>query len=161
MPAPKTKPAPDIADARLKALADKAAAGFPETWIATKEGDVIAGKFLRLETAATEYGIQPLIVLETEDGSERSVWLLHEALRSQFNRIRPQTGDNIAVLYLGKQKVKNKTAGRADSYHNWRVTSDKATTEAGWDILGNAPSVGNISEPDETTMEDAAGDIPF
>lgn len=157
MPAPKSKPAPEVTGSNLRALLDKAEAGYPESWVPENKGDQIAGKFLRVERGMTGFGPAPIVVLEMEDGTERSVWLLSETLRSGFGRIRPASGDNIAVLYLGKQKVKNQAPGRASEYHNFRVVSDKTTTESSWDsILGPAET---YSAPESVTPDDE--DIPL
>lgn len=158
MAAPKSKPAPAIQDESLKALADAAQAGFPETWIPEKNGDIIAGTFVRLDSGMTSFGMSPIVVIRTEDGQERSVWLLHEALRSQLNRIRPNTGDKLAILYLGKTEVKTKTQGRASEYHNYRVTSDKATEESSWDSLLGSATIQTTTEDDVPVSDD---DIPF
>lgn len=159
MPAPKTKPAPEITDAALRELYESALAGYPEGWIPENKGDVIAGTFIRLEIGRTAFGPAPLVVLKTEDGTERSVWILHEALKTQFNRIRPATGDSIVVVYLGKEKVKNPSPGRAKEYHNWRVTSDKVSTEAAWDILGTQENL--LTDDGGEVDPDADGTIPY
>ena len=98
-----------------------------ETFRFSHEGDEIAGVVVRLDVADTEYGQQRIVVVDPGDGNLRSIWLLHDALRSQMEKLRPEPGDVIAVRYLGRQKSVN---GR--SYHAYTVTSDRDRPQFQW-----------------------------
>lgn len=102
-------------------LIDQAKAGYPESWIPKKKDEAIAGKLVKVDRATTTYGPCKIAVLETEDGSKRSVWLFHTALISQFESASPSIGDGVAIVYLGK--VKSKEEGHSD-YHSYRVATD-------------------------------------
>ena len=102
-------------------LIDEAKKGYPESWIPKKEGDAIAGKLIKVDKASTAYGPCKIAILETDNGTVFGVWLLHQALVSQFESANPQIGDGVAVLYKGK--VKSKEAGHSD-YHSYRVVTD-------------------------------------
>ena len=105
-------------------LLEQAKKGYPESWIPKKEGDAIAGRLVKVDRATTAYGPCKIAILETEDGNQHGVWLLHTTLVSQFDSANPQIGDAVAVLYKGK--VKSKEAGHSD-YHSYRVVTDGST----------------------------------
>lgn len=139
------------------ALLERAAAGYPESWIPEKKGESIVGKFVRLEPGRSAFGPVPIAVIETPDGALRSVWLFHEALRSQMGTAEPQPGDSIAIVYNGKVKAKNPTPGRADSYHSYRVVKD--TPEAADGRVNWATVTGDVfapAVPDDMDVEDGA-----
>jgi hypothetical protein len=98
-----------------------------ETFRFAHEGDEIVGTVVRLDVADTEYGSQRIVVVDPGDGNLRSIWLLHDALRSQMEKLRPEPGDVIAIRYLGRQKSAN---GR--SYHAYTVTSDRDRPQFQW-----------------------------
>jgi hypothetical protein len=98
-----------------------------ETFRFSKAGDEIVGTVVRLDVADTEYGQQRIVVVDPGDGNLRSIWLLHDALRSQMEKQRPEPGDVIAVRYLGRQQSAN---GR--SYHAYTVTSDRERPQFQW-----------------------------
>lgn len=149
-----------------QALIDQAKAGYPESWIPEKEGEALAGKFLRIEMGWSEYGRAPIAIVESEDGKERSVWLFHEALRSQFATAAPQPGDSVAVLYLGKQKPKTHTPGKAKEYHNYRVVKEAGEgrdNRVDWDVF---TSLGSVVTPaasanGDTSESADSDDIPY
>jgi hypothetical protein len=83
------------ATARLAALAEQ---DLPEPWIPSSDDPMIIGEFIRLEQGPTVHGPAWIVVLKTEDGKERSVWLLHTVLRNEFARHRPQPGEYVFDL---------------------------------------------------------------
>ncbi len=105
-----------------------------ETFKFSKAGDEIAGIVARLDVADTDYGQQKIVVVDPGDGNLRSIWLLHDALLSQMEKLRPQPGDVIAVRYLGKQQA----AASGRSYHAYTVTSDRERPQFQWGTPGAA-----------------------
>jgi hypothetical protein len=97
---------------------------FPPGWQPEKEGETITGVFLRLETGFTSFGESRVAVLATDEG-ERSVWLFHNSLWSEFRRAQPAPGERIAIRYLGMQDVKSPVAGRNSKFHAYRVAVDR------------------------------------
>ena len=87
--------------ARLAAQADQE---LPESWIPSTEEPTIVGTFIRLEQGPTVRGLAWIVVLKTEDGRERSVWLLHTVLRNELARQRPQAGELVLIKYEGKKE---------------------------------------------------------
>ena len=79
------------------------------------------GRWSGLEVASTDYGPQKIVVIDPGDGNLRSIWLLHDALLSQFMKLKPQPGDVVAIRYLGKQLA----AASGRSYHAYTVSSDR------------------------------------
>jgi hypothetical protein len=120
----------------------------PESWKPENPGDEIAGIVVKLDSAfdreGTEHGI---IVLKTDDGSLRSVWLLGEALRNQVLKASPQPGDRLLIQYRGK--VKSKGSGRM--YHDFRVATDRQVS-TWWDRMGKSAKA--------ATTEDAPDAFP-
>lgn len=122
----------------------------------TSEGDEIAGVVVRLDVADTDYGPQKIVVLDPGDGKLRSIWLLHDALISQMEKLRPAPGDVIAVRYLGRQQAV--ASGR--SYHAYTVTTDRERPQFQW---GNAvPAAGTATETwaDDTPLPPEPPDEP-
>ena len=77
---------------RAAALRDRVAAAPPQSW-RPDEGhpNPIVGELVRIDDASTAY--QPRVkiaVLDTPEG-EWGIWLLHDVLRDEFQRQRPQS----------------------------------------------------------------------
>jgi hypothetical protein len=132
------------AEDRLAAAKAKLDQPRAETLKFTTAGDEIVGTVVRLDVADTEYGPQRIVVVDPGDGNLRSIWLLHDALRSQMAKLKPQPGDVVAVRYLGRQKS---ASGR--SYHAYTVTTDKDRPQFSWDGVP-APA----DPPDNYAFED-------
>jgi hypothetical protein len=99
----------------------------PEAWRNPEPGEEIAGTVVRVEAGDLGDGPVPIVVIDTGDETLRSVWVFHDALRSQLEKLQPQAGDAIAIRYNGKQKSAN---GR--SYHSYTVGSDKPRAQFQW-----------------------------
>jgi hypothetical protein len=57
---------------------------YPESWLWSEHGDLVAGTFLRFDEGMTkEYGAKVIAVLVV-DGAERGIWLTQQALHSKF-----------------------------------------------------------------------------
>jgi hypothetical protein len=106
-----------------------------ETFRFNHEGDEIAGTVVRRDVADTEYGEQRIVVVDPGDGNLRSIWLLHDALRSQMEKLAPEIGDVIAVRYLGRQQ-----SGNGRSYHAYTVAMDRERPQFQWDTSPAATS---------------------
>lgn len=134
---------------RLLEMAE-AAADYPESWIPENAGDHLIGFFAGLTKGPTAFGESPIVLINVA-GTLRSVWVFHEALKSQFLRARPEIGEEICIFYKGKRKAKNPTPGRSPEYHDYVVTVDRG--DAGsmtWDALD-----GLSTEADEAGDEEA------
>lgn len=120
-------------------MREKLEAGYPVPWIPNENGDEdeIIGTFVRLEQAPTRsYGMQWVMILaEAETGVERSVWLLHTVLRNELSKLKPVTGEVVAIKHLGKKEPQ----GGGQEYDDYRVVVDRvAGTQANWDAVGGA-----------------------
>ena len=101
----------------------------PESYRFTEAGQVLSGTVAGLDVGTTYEGDRVrIVVIDPDDGNPPcSVWLLHDAMRSQMNRIRPRIGERLAIRYNGKIMSRNERP-----YHSYTVVSDR---EAGadWD----------------------------
>ena len=105
---------------------------FPEAWIFNgpdAHGRSLVGEFVRLERATTRFGDSSIVVLRLKDGSERSVWLLWAALRSQFRQARPKPGELIKVSFHGE-----KISAAGNTYLDYRVRVQR-DQELSWDDI--------------------------
>ena len=116
----------------------------PEAWRNPSEGDEIAGTVVRVEAGDLGDGPVPIVVIDPGDGNLRSIWLFHDALRSQMEKVQPQAGDVIAVRYNGKQK-----SGSGRSYHSYTVGTDKPRAEFQWGKRPQRQDAASVDPPEE------------
>jgi hypothetical protein len=87
-------------------------------WKPEEEGDTILGTVASFEHPKTKDGrYLPVLILETEDDGPTRVAVLHSVLKNELLERRVQTGDRIAIRYVG-QKTAEKS-GR--TYIAYRV----------------------------------------
>lgn len=109
---------------RAAELRDRVAAAPPQSW-RPDEGhpNPIVGELIRVDDGSTAY--QPRVkiaVLQTPEEGEWGVWLLHDVLRDEFQRQRPQVGELVAVYYGGKSDkgyVRYRVAVDRDGSQDW------------------------------------------
>jgi len=109
----------------------------PESYRFETQGQELLGTVTGLDIGTTWEGerVRIVVVDAGDDGPPHSVWLLHDALKSQMTRLRPQPGDRIGIRYNGKETGKS---GR--SYHSYTVVTDRQAAAFTWDETGT-PSV--------------------
>lgn len=62
---------------------------------------MLVGEIVRYETGMTEYGEAPIVVVANEDNGELlSVWLLHQVLLSEFQKLKPKPGERVGIKRL-------------------------------------------------------------
>jgi hypothetical protein len=118
----------------------------PKPWKFDTDGPMIVGTFRGLEFGTTAYGQCPVVTLELEDGTERSVWCFHTVLRNEMKRSQPKLGERVGILYLGKIHPE----GGAE-YVGYRVKVDREDgDEIDWSRVGDpgdvAPEVPELVE---------------
>lgn len=140
---------------RAERLAEKVNQGYPEAW-KPNAGETFVGVFQRLETGHTSYGQAWIAILtDPASGQERSIWLLHTALRNQFKRQAPAPGELVAVKYEGKT-----TSQSGMKYDNWTVRVDRGDTTPDWSKVAGDDEPATASRDDfQVGPED--DDIPF
>jgi hypothetical protein len=117
----------------------------PESHKFTKRGEILAGTVLRLDVGTTRDGDRVrIVVLDTGGEVPRSVWLLHDALDSQMQRLRPQAGDRLMIRYNGKE-----TSGNGRLYHSYTVVSDSEEPGFTWGESLPAASGSSSAADDE------------
>ena len=99
----------------------------PEAFRFGEDGNEISGTVVRLEMGETPYGKCPIVVIDTGNGTLRSVWLTHKALRGAVTRVRPQVGDGIAIRCLGERE-----SGTGRTYTDYSAATDRDQTFS-WD----------------------------
>lgn len=101
---------------------------FPEPW-KPSPGDSISGRVTDVAVIDPNgQGKYPCVTVETADGSRRAIHAFHSVLRNGLARCAPKIGDEIAILYTGKQQGANR------EYHNYRVSGGQAR-EVDWDAF--------------------------
>lgn len=120
----------------------------PEAWVPQKSGEYIIGKVKRYERGTTGFGARPICIIETKDG-ERSIWLLHHVLLSQFDRTQPQPGDVIGVKLLDAVHGKS-----GFTYQNYVV---RVYERAGDDPRTQVPEFASYIKGNEA----ASDELPF
>lgn len=140
---------------RAEKLAEKVEQGYPESW-RPEAGQTLVGVFQRLESGHTSYGPAWIAILsDVASGEERSVWLLHTALRNQFKRHAPAAGELVAIKYEGKA-----TSSTGQKYDNWTVRVDRGEAAADW---SKVPGDADGPQSAAPTFEDfdPNDDVPF
>jgi hypothetical protein len=121
--------------ARAAALGERANAAHPTTWRPNDPDkghpQLLVGELVRVDEGHTSYGPAKIVVLRTPAGDEFGVWLLHAVLKGEFLRLRPRTGELVAIRYLGTVPPRDGRAG----YESYRVVVDRADDAADWDSL--------------------------
>lgn len=72
-----------------------------EAW-RPEPGEKLVGRVVELSEILGQYGVYPLVVLRTKDGSERAVHCFHSVIKAEIGRQKPAVGDMIAIKFLGK-----------------------------------------------------------
>lgn len=128
---------------RADQLKGRLTAENPEMWDAAVEPEIV-GVFTRLESAPTAYGPKWIVVLTLPDGSERSVWLFHTALRNELAKLKPVEGELVAIAHLGKKQTED---GKT-TYDAYKVVVDRAPTVHSWDAVGETVTGDQVATPD-------------
>ena len=122
---------------------------FPEN-IILEPGDAVEGRFLRLESGPTKLGERPIAILDV-DGAERSLWLLEQALRSQFREKQPKPGELVRIV----KGAAKKTSAGGFGYWPCRVHTPERDESIGWD----SPLLAG-DDDDATPKSDLPDDFP-
>lgn len=118
-------------------LEEQVAKDFPKAWIWDEDGEMLKGIFLRLERGMTrDYGPAYIAIVKTEDGSERSLFLFHTALKTQFVNLKPPTGSMIVV-----KRGKKRESRSGMKYYDFRVATDTQNQSISWDEIANSDPV--------------------
>lgn len=123
---------------------------FPESWI-PKVGEILVGTFMRYEPGYTSYGpCNIAVVRDDESGEERSVWLLHTVLRSEFAKRRPKPGE-----YLGIKRLSDDGDKR---YKRYALRVDRKEGDGPDFEKFEKPGAADVDQEDGPVKDD---DLPF
>lgn len=81
--------------------------GAAPAWKPDKEGAFIAGTVMSIFESEGDYGPSNAMVIRKRDGEEQTIYCSQTVLRNQFDRLKPQVGDLVAVKYVGEKSGKN------------------------------------------------------
>lgn len=110
-------------------------------------GDIIRGTVTELAWGYSEYGEYPIVILQSNSGGESvAIHAFHTALRQRIEKLKPLSGDPLAVKFLGDVKskdgkreykgylVKGRTAEQANFWATSAVRPDPITDDSSDDI---------------------------
>lgn len=102
---------------------------WPAAWDPEAPGEIIAGKVLEYTTGESPYGRCHVVVIDVQgrqlDGRKAAhparlaIWLSKEVLFREFQKQRPQTGELIALKYVGPPD-------KETAYHQYKLAVDRA-----------------------------------
>jgi hypothetical protein len=157
----------DGMEERIAHLHERAEQEYPESWIPEQAGEEIAGELVRYTRGTTAYGEQTIVILRTPEGVERSVWLLHTALREKCAALRPAPGELLLIRFEGKRRS---AAGTLYSSYRVEIERDEPppdwsaySEDAGHPRTGPAPdeAMRELHAPLPASSSTADDDIPF
>jgi len=141
-------------------MATTEATQYPAAWIFDTDGEQVEGRYVALGEGPTRgYGNRPFVTLKV-DGTERTVWLLWEALVNQVlgelerrpdNEFVP--GETIIIRSLGKKT--SESSGR--QYEDFRAFFPEAPKPSGADLLHKYRLTAEAEKPAESD----GGSVPF
>jgi len=147
-------------------LAERLDSGLAVAWRPDKEdADTLIGEVVSVDLGTSDYGTYPLIVVRSDDGTEKAFHASHTVARNELKRARPQVGQRIGIKYLGKQTAAE--GSKYGSYIGYRVEMERAAgTEFNWDKVDAEPDpqpAFQTSEPATVNVPEGAGDddVPF
>ena len=143
-------------------LEERLEAELAEAWRPDKEDPaVLVGEIVSIEQGTSEYGPYPLLVVRSDDGTEKAVHGFHTVLKNELIRQRPQAGERIGIKYLGEQATK--PGSKFKSFIGYQVKMDRAGAPFDWSKVGQVEEVDEAAAPEPVVVpDDAQGDeIPF
>ena len=109
-------------DERRERMREQADRGFPESWQPEEAGEELLGVVVDVKPAVpTAYGAKPIVVIQTPEGQEWSVWLFSTVLRREFERENVAIGEIVLIRYRGKVERE----GPDPAYHDFRLVVDR------------------------------------
>jgi len=129
-----------------------------------EDPDILIGEVLSIELGTSEYGPYPLLVVRSEDGTEKAVHAFHTVLRNELVKHRPKVGERIGIKYLGEQKTAE--GSKFSSYIGYRVRVDRPLgADFNWDKIADDPDLiaFDAAQPAPVSVPAGATDdeIPF
>jgi hypothetical protein len=134
---------------------------FPEAWKPEAVGDKLVGRVVDVDVRESKYGDPyPIVVVETEDGTERAFHGFHTISRRELAKQKPQVGDRIGIAYHGRSEPSEPGMSGAELYKVIVEKDEPAPVD--WDaIIEGDP--GPEMDPNDPGVEPELpdDDIPF
>jgi hypothetical protein len=121
-------------------MANDSTSQYPESWRWDTDGPEVAGAYIRMDSATTDYGRRAICVLDVA-GSERGVWLNETALVSKFRDelATRSTGDfTVGERIEIKRGAEKVTSANGRNYWPYTVRFPGAPKRTASEILGVA-----------------------
>ena len=153
MTTPKTTPPPEAPE-------------FPSWWDWDEDGKSIEGTFVRAGTGYTQMGPRPFVVLDV-GGTERTVWMHHEVLRSVFAREVHRRPDKMIhrgeVVRIWQLEPRESQSNQGRSYTDYRAEFPEGPESTQADIFGAPPEASPEPQPETGAVGGGVPDdgVPF
>ena len=95
----------------------KAEGATSDTWKPTVPGEQFIGELLEVRTVNTSFGEKQIADFLCDGNRKAQVWLSPTTLNSKWEKLMPQSGEEIRITYLGK--VKNLSG--TQEYNNYEL----------------------------------------
>jgi hypothetical protein len=135
----------------------------PQTWRWDEDGNTVAGTYVRMDEASTEYGRKAILVLKV-DAAERSVWLFDQAVASKLReQLGQRPGGDFAEgerieIRRGSEKVESSNGRR---YWPYAVNFPDAPKRSASDILGTTNTPAEPTTASEPELPVGDDPLPF
>ena len=113
-------------------------------------GEKLVGTVTELGERDGAYGSYPIVTVRQSNGEELAIHAFHDVLQNELARIAPKHGDEIGILYSGKDADRG--------YHRYRVRRGGDDAALSWAKYAGADG-GEQGPADSGERDD--GDIPF
>jgi hypothetical protein len=125
-------------------------------------GDTLIGTVVGISARDGGFGEYPIVVVRPGQTAETELAFhaIHTVAQSELASKKPQTGETIAIKYLGKREA----AGGKATYHAYKIVIDRDAGEFDWSRYGD----GGANPPGQATpgadleaKEGSVDDLPF
>lgn len=112
---------------------------FAEPWMPGL-GAKLIGEVVDLDERENEYGSYPIVTVLTDEGAELAFHAFRTVAKNELAKQRPQVGDRIGIVYLGKPE------GKDYELYRIKVERDEQSKSIDWDKHASEPA-----EPTESS----------
>lgn len=109
-------------------------------------GDMVDGRVVKLLARESDFGLYPIVVIDTGDVNYVAVHAFHTILRDALRELKTKPDDELVIVYQGKIQSNKPYGEDAEtgkklyrSYHNYLVIGNgvDSTVEFMWDDDSN------------------------
>ena len=122
-----------------------------EAW-RPEAGDKIVGTVVDVDSRDGEFGLYPIVTVQTDTGDERAVHAFHTVLKREFAKRQPRPGERIGIKYLGKHER---------GYEAYRIVWAEVAAAPDWSAIGVEAEAEAAVQGIEPEAGDADDGIPY